>query len=415
MRFSFIERVCRQSVRKPVESKEHLRSRRIDRVLTGRFSAIPLFVLIMGLVFFLTFNVIGPFFQGVLETAIGGLTELVDAALTQAGVNPVLHGLVVEGFFEGVGSVVSFLPIIVTLFFFLSLLEDSGYIARVAFVMDRLLRKLGLSGRSIVPMLIGFGCSVPEVMATRTLPSERDRKMTILLTPFMSCSAKVPVYGFFISAFFPGRGGLVMVGLYLLGIVMGILAALAAKRTVFQGEAVPFVMELPNYRLPSARNVAQLLWEKSRDFLQKAFSVILVATVAVWFLKSFDLRFNLVESSQQSLLAVVSGALVPLFRPLGLGDWRVCTSLISGFIAKERVVSGMEVLYTDGVASAMGTLSAATMLAFSLLYTPCVATIAAVKRELGKKWAVGMVVWQCAIAWAVALVVRLIGLALGVG
>ncbi len=415
MRFAFIERVCQQSVRKPVESKEHLRSRRIDRVLTGRFTAIPLFVLIMGLVFFLTFNIIGPFFQGVLENGIGILTDAVDRGLTTLGVNEVLHALVVKGIFEGVGSVVSFLPIIVTLFFFLSLLEDSGYIARVAFVMDRPLRRLGLSGRSIVPMLIGFGCSVPAVMATRTLPSDRDRRMTILLTPFMSCSAKVPVYGFFIAAFFPGRGGLVMVGLYVLGILMGILAALAAKRTAFQGEAVPFVMELPNYRLPSPRNVAQLLWEKSRDFLQKAFSVILIATVAVWFLKSFDLRFNLVTDSHESLLSALSGLLAPLFRPLGLGDWRVCTSLISGFVAKESVVSVMEVLYPDGLGSAMNALSAASMLVFSLLYTPCVAAIAAVKRELGGRWALGVVLWQCAIAWGAAFLVRLIGLALGLG
>ena len=415
MRFSFIERVCQQSVRKPVESKEHIRSRRIDRVLTGRFTAIPLFVLIMALVFFLTFNVIGPFFQDLLAAGIDVLTQATDRALTSVGVNEVLHSLVVGGIFEGVGSVVSFLPIIVTLFFFLSLLEDSGYIARVAFVMDRPLRKLGLSGRSIVPMLIGFGCSVPAVMATRTLPSDRDRRMTILLTPFMSCSAKVPVYAFFISAFFPRQGAAVMVGLYLLGNVMGILAALAAKRTAFKGEAVPFVMELPNYRLPSPRNVLQLLWEKSRDFLQKAFSVILIATVAVWFLKSFDFRFNLVTDSHESLLAALSGLLVPLFRPLGLGDWRLCTSLISGFVAKESVVSVMEVLYPEGACSAMSALSAASMLVFSLLYTPCVATIAAVKRELGRRWAVGVVLWQCGIAWAAALAVRLIGLALGLG
>ena len=415
MRFSFIERVCQQSVRKPVESKEHIRSRRIDRVLTGRFTAIPLFVLIMALVFFLTFNVIGPFFQDLLAAGIDVLTQATDRALTSVGVNEVLHSLVVGGIFEGVGSVVSFLPIIVTLFFFLSLLEDSGYIARVAFVMDRPLRKLGLSGRSIVPMLIGFGCSVPAVMATRTLPSDRDRRMTILLTPFMSCSAKVPVYAFFISAFFPRQGAAVMVGLYLLGNVMGILAALAAKRTAFKGEAVPFVMELPNYRLPSPRNVLQLLWEKSRDLLQKAFSVILIATVAVWFLKSFDFRFNLVTDSHESLLAALSGLLVPLFRPLGLGDWRLCTSLISGFVAKESVVSVMEVLYPEGACSAMSALSAASMLVFSLLYTPCVATIAAVKRELGRRWAVGVVLWQCGIAWAAALAVRLIGLALGLG
>ena len=415
MRFSFIERVCSQCVTKPVESKEHIRSRRIDKVLTGRFTAIPVFVLIMALVFFLTFNVIGPFLQDLLAGGIGIVSAAADRLLTDADVNPVLHGLVIEGLFEGVGSVVSFLPIIVTLFFFLSLLEDSGYIARVAFVMDRLLRRLGLSGRSIVPMLIGFGCSVPAIMSTRTLPSDRDRKMTIFLTPFMSCSAKVPLYSFFIAAFFPRQGGLIMVGLYLLGIAVGILAALAAKRTVFQGEAVPFVMELPNYRMPSVRNVLQLLWEKARDFLEKAFSVILIATVAVWFLKRFDLRFNLVSDPHESILAALSGLLVPLFRPLGLGDWRLCTSLISGFIAKESVVSVMEVLYADSLRGTLTGLSAAAMLVFSLLYTPCVAAIAAVKRELGGRWAARMVLGQCLIAWVAALIVRLIGLALGLG
>ncbi len=415
MRFSFIERVCSQCVTKPVESKEHIRSRRIDKVLTGRFTAIPVFVLIMALVFFLTFNVIGPFLQDLMAGGIGIVSAAADRLLTDADVNPVLHGLVIEGLFEGVGSVVSFLPIIVTLFFFLSLLEDSGYIARVAFVMDRLLRRLGLSGRSIVPMLIGFGCSVPAIMSTRTLPSDRDRKMTIFLTPFMSCSAKVPLYSFFIAAFFPRQGGLIMVGLYLLGIAVGILAALAAKRTVFQGEAVPFVMELPNYRMPSVRNVLQLLWEKARDFLEKAFSVILIATVAVWFLKRFDLRFNLVSDPHESILAALSGLLVPLFRPLGLGDWRLCTSLISGFIAKESVVSVMEVLYADSLRGALTGLSAAAMLVFSLLYTPCVAAIAAVKRELGGRWAARMVLGQCLIAWCAALIVRLIGLALGLG
>ena len=415
MRFSFIERVCSQCVTKPVESKEHIRSRRIDKVLTGRFTAIPVFVLIMALVFFLTFNVIGPFLQDLLAGGIGIVSAAADRLLTDADVNPVLHGLVIEGLFEGVGSVVSFLPIIVTLFFFLSLLEDSGYIARVAFVMDRLLRRLGLSGRSIVPMLIGFGCSVPAIMSTRTLPSDRDRKMTIFLTPFMSCSAKVPLYSFFIAAFFPRQGGLIMVGLYLLGIAVGILAALAAKRTVFQGEAVPFVMELPNYRMPSVRNVLQLLWEKARDFLEKAFSVILIATVAVWFLKRFDLRFNLVSDPHESILAALSGLLVPLFRPLGLGDWRLCTSLISGFIAKESVVSVMEVLYADSLRGALTGLSAAAMLVFSLLYTPCVAAIAAVKRELGGRWGARMVLGQCLIAWCAALIVRLIGLALGLG
>ncbi len=414
MRFSYIAKVCEKCVIKPHESREHARSRRIDRVLTGKYTAIPFFLLIMGLVFFLTFNVIGYGLQQLLEMGIGRLSEAVDRALTAGGVNPVLHGLVTDGIFEGVGSVLSFLPIIVTLFFFLSLLEDSGYIARVAFFMDKLLRRIGLSGRSIVPMLIGFGCTVPAVMATRTLPSDRDRKMTILLTPFMSCSAKVPIYAFFVSAFFPGRGGFIMTGLYLFAILIGILAALAAKKTVFRGEAVPFVMELPNYRMPSPRSVLQLLWEKSKDFLQRAFSVILIATVVVWFLKSFDLHFNIVEDQHESILAAIAGVLVPVFRPLGLGDWRICTSLISGFVAKESVVSVMEVLFAgEGVAAVMTKLSAAAMLVFSLLYTPCVASIAAIRRELGGKWAIGVVVWQCAIAWAVALIVRLIGLLFG--
>ncbi len=414
MRFAFIEKVCAQCVIKPKESKEHIRSRQMDRILTGRYTAIPVFIGIMAAVFFLTFNVIGAWLQELLELGIGWLTELVDRGLTAANVNEVLHGLIVDGIFEGVGSVLSFLPIIVTLFFFLSLLEDSGYIARVAFVMDKLLRKLGLSGRSIVPMLIGFGCTVPAVMSTRTLPSDRDRKMTILLTPFMSCTAKLPIYAFFVNAFFPKQGGFIMTGLYVLGICVGILAALMAKKTVFKGEAVPFVMELPNYRFPSPRSVAQLLWEKSKDFLQRAFSVILLATIVVWFLKSFDLHLGLVEDSRNSILAFVSGILVPLFQPLGLGDWRICTSLISGFIAKESVVSVMEVLYAgDGVNAVMTSLSAASMLVFSLLYTPCVAAIAAIRRELGGKWALGVVLWQCGIAWVAALVVRLIGLAMG--
>ncbi len=414
MRFSYIAKVCEKCVIKPHESREHARSRRIDKVLTGKYTAIPFFLLIMGLVFFLTFNVIGYGLQQLLEMGIGRLSEAVDRALTAGGVNPVLHGLVTDGIFEGVGSVLSFLPIIVTLFFFLSLLEDSGYIARVAFFMDKLLRRIGLSGRSIVPMLIGFGCTVPAVMATRTLPSDRDRKMTILLTPFMSCSAKVPIYVFFVAAFFPGRGGFIMTGLYLFAILIGILAALAAKKTVFRGEAVPFVMELPNYRMPSPRSVLQLLWEKSKDFLQRAFSVILIATVVVWFLKSFDLHFNIVEDQHESILAAIAGVLVPVFRPLGLGDWRICTSLISGFVAKESVVSVMEVLFAgEGVAAVMTKLSAAAMLVFSLLYTPCVASIAAIRREMGGKWAIGVVVWQCAIAWAVALIVRLVGLLFG--
>ena len=417
MRFAFIKKVCDSCVVKPRESKEHLRSQRIDRILTGRFTAVPVFIVIMGLVFFLTFNVIGAWLQELLAMGVGYVTDLVDGALTSAGVNEVIHGLVIGGIFEGVGSVLSFLPIIVTLFFFLSLLEDSGYIARVAFFMDKLLRKIGLSGRSIVPMLIGFGCTVPAVMATRTLPSDRDRKMTILLTPFMSCTAKVPIYGFFVSAFFPGHGALIMIGLYLLGVLTGILAALASKKTMFKGEAVPFVMELPNYRMPSPRSVFQLLWEKSKDFLQRAFSVILIATVVVWFLKSFDLRFNMVENSQESILALIAGFFAPVLKPLGLGDWRVCTSLISGFMAKESVVSVMGVLFDSelGVASALTSLSAACMLVFSLLYTPCVAAIAAIRREMGRSWAFGVVVWQCAVAWVVALIVRLIGLLFGLG
>ncbi|MBQ1520448.1 MAG: ferrous iron transport protein B, partial [Clostridia bacterium] len=414
MRFSFIEKICAECVIKPRESREHRRSRRIDNVLTGKYTALPVFVLIMALVFFLTFNVIGLGLQQLLEKGIGALSELVDSALTAGSVNPVLHGLIIDGIFEGVGSVLSFLPIIVTLFFFLSLLEDSGYIARVAFFMDKLLRRIGLSGRSIVPMLIGFGCTVPAVMATRTLPSDRDRKMTILLTPFMSCSAKVPIYSFFVAAFFPGKGGLVMTGLYFLGILMGILFALLTKKTVFRGEAVPFVMELPNYRLPSPRSVLQLLWQKSKDFLQKAFSVIFIATIIVWFLKSFDPHLRLVEDSSTSILAYISGLLVPVFKPLGLGDWRICTSLISGFVAKESVVSVMEVLFGgESAAAVMTGLSAAAMLVFSLLYTPCVASVAAIRRELGHKWAIGVVIWQCAIAWLAALIVRLIGLLFG--
>ena len=416
MRFSFIDRVCAQCVVKPRESREHLRSQRLDRFLTGKYTAIPLFIGIMALVFFLTFAVVGAWLQDLLAAGIGRFTALVDTALTAGHVNQVIHDLIIKGIFEGVGSVLSFLPIIVTLFFFLSLLEDSGYIARVAFFMDKLLRKIGLSGRSIVPMLIGFGCTVPAVMSTRTLPSERDRKMTILLTPFMSCTAKLPIYAFFVSAFFPSRGWQVMTGLYLLGILIGILAALLFKNTLFRGEAVPFVMELPNYRLPSARSVFQLLWEKAKDFLQRAFSVILIATIVVWFLQSFDLHFNLVEDSQASILAVISGWLAPLMRPIGLGDWRICTSLISGFMAKESVVSVMGILFTaEGVSSVLQPLAAASLLVFSLLYTPCVAAIAAIRRELGRGWAVGVVLWQCGIAWLAALVVRLIGLLFGLG
>ena len=409
MRFAFIGRVCAETVQKPVRSRERLRSERIDRVLTGKYTAIPAFIGIMGLVFFLTFHVIGLFFQELLETGIDALAELVDRALTSAQVSGVLHSLIIDGLFTGVGSVLSFLPIIVTLFFFLSILEDSGYIARVAFVMDKLLRKLGLSGRSIVPMLIGFGCTVPAVMATRTLPSERDRKMTILLTPFMSCSAKVPIYAFFVSAFFPNYAALVMIGLYLLGILLGVLAALLYKDTLFRGEAVPFVMELPNYRLPGAKNVVRLLWEKAKDFLQRAFSIILIATVVIWFLQRFDPTFHLVSDSQQSILARIAGILTPVMRPLGLGDWRICTSLISGFIAKESVVSTMELLFGGSAATALTSLGAACLLVFSLLYTPCVAAIASIKREMGAKWALGIVVWQCAVAWAVTLLLHLLG------
>ena len=416
MRFSFITKVCDSCVKKPGESREHTRSRKIDRVLTGKYTAIPVFIGVMGLVFYLTFNVVGAMLQSLLESGIEAFTALVDGALSSAGVNETLHGLIIDGVFEGVGSVLSFLPIIVTMFFFLSLLEDSGYIARVAFVMDKLLRKLGLSGRSIVPLLIGFGCTVPAVMATRTLPSQRDRKMTILLTPFMSCTAKLPIYAFFVDAFFPRHKAWVMIGLYLLGILIGVLIAFLYKKVLFKGEAVPFVMELPNYRLPSARNTLQLLWEKSKDFLQRAFSVILIATIVVWFLQSFDFRFDLVEDSQNSILATISGFIVPLFSPLGLGDWRIVTSLISGFMAKESVVSVLEVLFSaqGGVAAAMGSLSAASLLVFSLLYTPCVAAVASVRRELGRNWAVYVVLWQCAVAWLAALAVRLIGLLLGV-
>lgn len=409
MRFSFIKRVCDEAVTKPRESREHIRSRKLDRFLTGKYTAIPAFILIMVAVFYLTFNVIGAWLQGLMEVGVEWVTEILANAMKAAGVNEVLQSLVVDGIFAGVGSVLSFLPIIVTLFFFLSILEDSGYVARVAFVMDKLLRKIGLSGRSIVPMLIGFGCTVPAVMATRTLPSERDRKMTILLTPFMSCTAKLPIYSFFVSAFFPGKGGFIMSGLYVLGIVAGILAAVLYRKVLFRGEAVPFVMELPNYRLPSAKNVIQLLWEKAKDFLQRAFSVILLATVVIWFLQSFDFHLNIVESSEDSILAMLAGVLAPLLKPVGLGDWRICTALISGFMAKESVVSTLEVLFGGSVATAMSSVSAAALLVFSLLYTPCVAAIAAIRRELGTKWAVGVVVWQCVLAWVAALAVYVIG------
>ncbi len=408
MRFDFIERLCEQTVVKPKESRERIRSERIDRVLTGKYTAIPCFVGIMLLVFYLTFNVIGAWLQNILQMGIDAVAGIVDTGLTTLQVNEAIHSLIIDGIFTGVGSVLSFLPIIVTLFFFLSLMEDSGYIARVAFVMDKLLRKIGLSGRSIVPMLIGFGCTVPAVMATRTLTSERDRKMTILLTPFMSCTAKLPIYSFFVSVFFPGHGGLIMAGLYLFGIMMGILVAFLYKGTLFQGEPVPFVMELPNYRLPGAKNVAQLLWEKAKDFLQKAFSVILIATIVVWFLQSFNLRLNMVEDSAGSILAAVSSLLVPLFAPLGLGDWRICTALLSGFMAKESVVSTLGVLFGGNIGSVMSPVSAASLLVFSLLYTPCVAAIASIKRELGGKWAVGVVLWQCAVAWIAAFLVRLV-------
>ena len=415
MRFEFIERLCEQTVVKPRESRERLRSERIDQVLTGKYTAIPCFLGIMVLVFYLTFNVVGAWLQDLLATGIDALAAAADTWLTAVHVNPAIHSLVIDGIFTGVGSVLSFLPIIVTLFFFLSMMEDSGYIARVAFVMDKLLRKIGLSGKSIVPMLIGFGCTVPAVMSTRTLTSERDRKMTILLTPFMSCTAKLPIYAFFVSAFFPGRGGLIMAGLYILGILMGILAALLYKETLFRGEPIPFVMELPNYRLPGLKNVTQLLWEKAKDFLQRAFSIILIATVAVWFLQSFDLHLNMVSDSAHSILAVVSGAIAPLFAPLGLGDWRICTALICGVMAKESVVSTLEVLFGGSITAALSPLAAACLLVFSLLYTPCVAAIASIKRELGTRWAVAVVVWQCALAWAAASIVHLIGLLLGVG
>ncbi len=412
MRFDFIERLCEQTVVKPKESKERVRSEKIDKILTGKYTAIPCFIGIMVLVFYLTFNVIGAFLQGILEMGIDQLSRMAEAGLLALNVNDAIRSLVIDGIFTGVGSVLSFLPIIVTLFFFLSMMEDSGYIARVAFVMDKLLRKIGLSGRSIVPMLIGFGCTVPAVMATRTLTSERDRKMTILLTPFMSCTAKLPIYAFFVSTFFPGKGGLIMSGLYVLGIVVGILIAFLYRGTLFKGEPVPCVMELPNYRLPGAKNVAQLLWEKAKDFLQKAFTVILMATIVVWFLQSFDLHLNLVENSADSILAMIAGALVPILRPLGLGDWRICTALISGFMAKESVVSTLEVLFGGGIASVLTPLSAGVLLVFSLLYTPCVAAVASVKRELGAKWAVGMVFWQCLIAWVVAIITRGIGMLL---
>ncbi len=412
MRFSFISKVSDATVSKPHESKERIRSEKIDRFLTGKYTAIPAFIAIMALVFYLTFNVIGVWLQDLLALGVEFLTDKMDALLTAGNVNEAVHGLIINGIFEGVGSVVSFMPIIVTMFFFLSILEDSGYIARVAFVMDKLLRKIGLSGRSIVPMLIGFGCTVPAVMSTRTLPSERDRKMTILLTPFMSCSAKLPIYGFFVSAFFPGRGGLIMTGLYVLGIVVAILVALLYRGVYFKGDTVPFVMELPNYRMPSARNVGQLLWDKAKDFLTRAFSVILVATVVVWLLQSFDFRFHFVSDQQDSILAVIAGWVAPVMKPMGLGDWRVVTALISGFMAKESVVATMQLLFGTSISTAITSVSAVALLVFSLLYTPCVAAIASIRRELGNRWAVYVVVWQCLVAWICAYAAYLIAGAL---
>ena len=400
MRFRFIKKISDETVIKPKESREHARSRKLDKLLTGKYTAIPSFIIIMAMIFWLTFNVIGVWLQDILALGIDKLTMLADAGLKKANVNEALHSLIIDGIFNGVGSVLSFLPIIVTLFFFLSMLEDSGYMARVAFVMDKLLRKIGLSGRSIVPMLIGFGCTVPGVMASRTLSSERDRKMTILLTPFMSCSAKLPIYGFFTAAFFPKHGGLVMVLLYFGGIVMGIIAALIMKGSMFKGEAVPFVMELPNYRMPGAKNVMQLLWDKAKDFLQKAFTVIFVATIAIWFLQTFDLHFNMVSNSQDSILASIAGVIAPIFKPLGFGDWRIVTALISGFMAKESVVSTLSVLLSSNsmLLDVLTPLSGAALLVFCLLYTPCVAAVASVKRELGGKWAAGVALSQCVIA-----------------
>ncbi|MBQ9383024.1 MAG: ferrous iron transport protein B [Ruminiclostridium sp.] len=416
MRYRFIMELCGAAVTKPTESREHLRSRRIDKLLTGKFTAVPMFILIMGLISWLTFGVIGAWLQDLLASGIDRLTALVDEALTDAEVNDVLHGLIVDGIFTGVGSVLSFLPVIITLFFFLSMLEDSGYIARVAFFMDKMLRRIGLSGRSIVPMLIGFGCSVPAVMSTRTLSSERDRRMTILLTPFMSCTAKMPIYSFFVEAFFPDIGWLIIIGLYLLGIILGLLAAVLYKGVLFRGEPVPFVMELPNYRLPGAGNVVRLMWEKAKDFLQRAFSVILVATVLIWFLKNFDLHMTLTADPEKSILAAIAGIFSPVMQPIGLGDWRILVSLITGFMAKESVVSSFGVLFPDSASmAALTSLTVVCMLVFSLLYTPCVAAIAAIKRELGVKWAAAVAVWQCAVAWLAALLVHAIGMMIGAG
>ena len=408
MRFSYIKKVCAQTVSKPKESREHRRSARIDSILTGKYTAIPMFMLIMVAIFWLTFDVIGGFLQNLLETGIENLTDVTQNALESSGVNPTLTSLVTDGIFTGIGSVLSFLPIIVTLFLFLSILEDSGYLARVAFFMDKLLRKIGLSGRSIVPLLIGFGCTVPAVMSTRTLPSERDRKMTILLTPFMSCTAKLPIYAFFVNAFFKDYSWLIMSGLYIFGIVAGILIALLYKKTLFKGEAVPFVMELPNYRLPGVGNVARLLWDKAKDFIQRAFTVIFISTIIVWFLQNFTFQFNIAESQKDSMLAQIAGFIAPVFTPLGMGDWKIVTALISGFMAKESVVSTLEILYSGTIATAITSLSAISLLVFSLLYTPCVAAIASVRRELGYKWAVGVVVWQCVVAYIAATLVHLV-------
>ncbi|SEQ27791.1 ferrous iron transport protein B [Lachnospiraceae bacterium NE2001] len=408
MRFSFIDKLVKETVVKPAESKERERSEKIDKILTGKFTAIPSFVLIMAVIAFLTFNSLGAWLQGLLESGIGFVTDKLDAALTAWNVNDVIHSLIIDGIFSGVGSVLSFLPIIILLFFFLSLLEDTGYMARVAFVMDRPLRKLGLSGRSIVPMLIGFGCSVPGVMSSRTMPSERDRKMTIMLIPFMSCTAKYPIYGFLVAAFFPGKGALIIIALYLLGIIVGIVTALVSKRFVFKGEAVPFVMELPNYRMPGAKNVAQLMWEKAKDFLVKAFTIIFVATIVIWFLQTFNLHLGLAEDPAESILAKAAGLIAPVFAPLGFGDWRVVTALITGFMAKESVVSTLTILTEGNITGFIGTAAAASLLVFCLLYTPCVAAIASVKRELGRKWALVMVALQCTVAWLVALLVYLI-------
>lgn len=406
-RFHSIIDICRQTVKKPHESKERLRSQRIDQFLTGKYTGIPAFIGIMGIVFFLTFNVIGSFLQGILENGVSIVTNYVDTLLTQAQINAALHSLIINGIFNGVGTVLSFLPIIVTLFFFLSILEDSGYMARVAFIMDKLLRKIGLSGRSIVPMLIGFGCTVPGVMASRTLSSRRDRQMTIILTPFMSCSAKLPIYAFFTSVFFPGKGALVMILLYVFGILTGIIFALILKGSLFKGEPVPFVMELPNYRMPGAKNVCQLLWEKAKDFLQRAFTVIFVATIIIWFLQTFDLRFNIVTESKDSILAILAGYIAPIFNPLGFGDWRISTALISGFMAKESVVSTLSILYgsTQSLLMSLTTPAALSLLIFCLLYTPCIAAIAAIKRELNGKWALIVVFGQCLIAWLASFVV----------